>query len=639
MKKEKEDFLYGKELRALSAAKIDYAVFKYATQAIELKSASPTISNSLFSNANYGITMNGVSEPVITGNTFHDLNYSPFTISLVAYPSLTENNLISGKTWKMISVNNNETLTQDVELPRRDFGGVANIPYNFYYYTVGTGAVLTIDPGVVIKFRDYGSITVQKGLIAKGKEGADSTIVFTTVNDDFYGGDSNSDGDATSSDAGSWQGIIFQNTSIDASSMLSHAVFKNTGNYTAVTTNSASPTITYSAFINVEEGVKITGSSNPIINYNDFYDVTSLAVNNVDKTFTVDATNNWWGDDSGPTHVDNVDGVGEEVTDGVTYDPWIATVQQPIMGDVSLNGRIQAYDASLILQHAAASIILDANQMAVADVSDNGGLDPVTAFDASLILQFTVGLIDVFEAEASKGGYFSGNVSDVGIYMDDIHADPGDEFTIPVRLSNVNDVYALQAVFSYDSELLTLKDAVSGEALSGMSVTVNGTSGKVYIAAAGTTPLKTDGEMIYMTFRVNENVAGEQNTLLKADKFLVNDLNLTDGVSNSRITVYGVSGLDATSFETGLTSVYPNPMKQYTNISFNLPEAQDVTIRVYNSSGQVVSHLAKGRMNPGSYTIQWDGTDSGNSRVEQGIYYIRFQSETLNQTRAIQVIH
>ncbi len=37
---------------------------------------------------------------------------------------------------------------------------------------------------------------------------------------------------------------------------------------------------------------------------------------------SVDATNNWWGASTGPTHASNIGGTGDAVTDNVTFDPW-----------------------------------------------------------------------------------------------------------------------------------------------------------------------------------------------------------------------------------------------------------------------------------------------------------------------------
>jgi len=43
-------------------------------------------------------------------------------------------------------------------------------------------------------------------------------------------------------------------------------------------------------------------------------------------TTAFDATCNWWGDCSGPTHSSNPTGMGDEVTDFVTFDPWIGSI-------------------------------------------------------------------------------------------------------------------------------------------------------------------------------------------------------------------------------------------------------------------------------------------------------------------------
>ena len=60
-------------------------------------------------------------------------------------------------------------------------------------------------------------------------------------------------------------------------------------------------------------------------------------------------------------------------------------------GDVNGDGKIDALDASLVLQHDAGLIILDAEAKTAADVNRDGKID---ALDASLILQIDAGLID-----------------------------------------------------------------------------------------------------------------------------------------------------------------------------------------------------------------------------------------------------
>jgi len=46
-------------------------------------------------------------------------------------------------------------------------------------------------------------------------------------------------------------------------------------------------------------------------------------------TATVDATYNWWGDASGPTHSSNPEGAGDAVSDNVLFKPWLEAPYQP----------------------------------------------------------------------------------------------------------------------------------------------------------------------------------------------------------------------------------------------------------------------------------------------------------------------
>ena len=63
------------------------------------------------------------------------------------------------------------------------------------------------------------------------------------------------------------------------------------------------------------------------------------------------------------------------------------------IGDLSGDGKVTAYDASLVLQYVVGSKNLSEAQLKAADVTGNG---TITALDAALILQYTVGLITQF---------------------------------------------------------------------------------------------------------------------------------------------------------------------------------------------------------------------------------------------------
>jgi len=91
-----------------------------------------------------------------------------------------------------------------------------------------------------------------------------------------------------------------------------------------------------------EKGVIVTGSSSGIrFQYNNIAgngDRSIDASNNNGKE--VNATNNWWGDESGPYHGDNnPDGQGDEVTDDVLFEPWSVNgfYEKPIATIISIS--------------------------------------------------------------------------------------------------------------------------------------------------------------------------------------------------------------------------------------------------------------------------------------------------------------
>ena len=75
---------------------------------------------------------------------------------------------------------------------------------------------------------------------------------------------------------------------------------------------------------------------------------------------------------------------------------WVAYTKG-ILGDVSGDGILDSFDATLILQYDVGMISGDGLQLSLADVSGDGIID---SFDATLILQYDVGMIPGFPGEA-----------------------------------------------------------------------------------------------------------------------------------------------------------------------------------------------------------------------------------------------
>jgi len=66
---------------------------------------------------------------------------------------------------------------------------------------------------------------------------------------------------------------------------------------------------------------------------------------------------------------------------------------------------------------------------------------------------------------------------------------------------------------------------------------------------------------------------------------------------------------------------YPNPFNGMTRMGFRLPKSDQVSVKVYNSSGQRVETLLNQRFQAGEHEIVWNATD-----LSSGIYFYQVRS-------------
>lgn len=76
-----------------------------------------------------------------------------------------------------------------------------------------------------------------------------------------------------------------------------------------------------------------------------------------------------------------------------------------------------------------------------------------------------------------------------------------------------------------------------------------------------------------------------------------------------------------------LLSIRPNPFNPQTMVSFNLPVAAPVNIRIYDLTGRLVKTLASGEfMSAGLQSWTWLGRDSQGREVSSGVYLVRLEA-------------
>ena len=73
---------------------------------------------------------------------------------------------------------------------------------------------------------------------------------------------------------------------------------------------------------------------------------------------------------------------------------------------------------------------------------------------------------------------------------------------------------------------------------------------------------------------------------------------------------------------------FPNPFNPQTTISFDLPNATEVKLTVYNMLGQKIRTLADQRLDAGQHQVLWDGRSDNGDAVASGIYLYRLEADS-----------
>lgn len=77
-------------------------------------------------------------------------------------------------------------------------------------------------------------------------------------------------------------------------------------------------------------------------------------------------------------------------------------------------------------------------------------------------------------------------------------------------------------------------------------------------------------------------------------------------------------------------SAAPNPFNPVTTLSFDLPEASVMSVKIYNSAGQTVATLVDGYRAAGKHEITWIASD-----IPSGVYFASIQTGTANTMQKI----
>ncbi len=323
--------------------------------------------------------------------------------------------------------------------------------------------------------------------------------------------------------------------------------------------------------------------------------------------------------------------------------------------NVDLHGYITAFDAGLILRYLVTLETLDRcafddgsktmyPQLVAADVNCQNGIN---AYDAAMILMYTVGLIDHFECGDDWVFYPVPNCTDVCaddimlycICIGDVSGPSsgpsllaaaasatvqlglpshfGEYVKVPIRVSGAENVTSAQFELAFDPADFEVVAVERGELTAGFTSYDNTIGGILYVAMAGMFPFSGDGDIAIVTFLKKRPMLNTALTRLNLSEVLLNE--------DVPVVIDHKPGTPEI-FKLSLGPITPNPSAASTTISFDLSRSSAVSLCVYNVEGEVVRTLFDGEGRAGRNQVTWDGTDAQGNEVARGIYFCRIEA-------------
>lgn len=222
----------------------------------------------------------------------------------------------------------------------------------------------------------------------------------------------------------------------------------------------------------------------------------------------------------------------------------------------------------------------------------------------------------------------------VTIIIPDIQGSIGETLTVSVEINNPNQdtIDAFSFGFEIDTSAIKIAGELKkSELLENFNVYYNLVNNdSLFISGAASTGFTGSGRLLEFDIVANENLAQFPIKELKA---ILNEGNPSVVVQLGSIIITSNEQNSKIPTNPALHQNYPNPFNPSTNITYELPEAREVNISVYDLTGRLVQTLQSGRKTAGSYTLNFDA-----SNLSSGIYFYRITAGDFIQTRRMALL-
>ncbi|MBT3234062.1 MAG: T9SS type A sorting domain-containing protein [Calditrichaeota bacterium] len=108
-----------------------------------------------------------------------------------------------------------------------------------------------------------------------------------------------------------------------------------------------------------------------------------------------------------------------------------------------------------------------------------------------------------------------------------------------------------------------------------------------------------------------------ENPIYQTDDFIVLDLSVKPEVP----------------MDFRLSEAFPNPFNSTVQLNYEIPEASEVSIKIFDTAGRMVANLLDNEVEAGFHHVLWDGKDA-----TSGVYLISMRTNSYYSTRKVTLI-
>jgi parallel beta-helix repeat protein len=306
--------------------------------------------------------------------------------------------------------------------------------------------------------------------------------------------------------------------------------------------------------------------------------------------------------------------------DRITWCPDDTVYAQRVAADVSGNGNITAYDASLILKYVVG---LDGGNCG--EWVFYCGRREYCPAEQGLAGQDYVGVLlgDASGSWRPGGGLFAAGKASADLSVSDATAAPGEVVSVPIHLDTDAQLFSLDFKVFHDPELASVDAVRCGQMAEGWQLAYNNLAGETRIALAGIDEISGSGDLAIIDYRVAAEPPVDQCQLEPGD--IVADEGRVSVEGHGGILALEGASVDGAAGQAAFrTWISPNPSTREVAIRFALPHESTVRVSVYDATGRLIAVVVDDEVRPaGNGTSVWNGYSWTGSQVSPGVYFIR----------------